>query len=121
MKVLIQPSRLAVILLLVAFPLSAVRQCCIPSVIKTQTPSHCSHLDESDAPEPAACKAPDVAVVERVPNSVELDNLRVEIPRLSIALSGDVLMARNGWTFQHENDSGPPADLAFLRHSPLLI
>ena len=121
MKVLMQPSRLAIILLLGILPLSAAGQCCIPAVIETQ-PSHCTHPDQSNEPAPAACNAPDAAILERVPNVGQLDNLRVEILRWSIALGAHILHAPNEWMlFEDGNESGPPADLAFLHHSPLRI
>lgn len=114
-----EPSRLAVILLLGVLPLSAARQCCIPSVIEAQA-SHCSHEDQNNAPAPAACKGLDEAVFERLPNGVQADLLRGEISSLP-ALSDDAPVKRNEWISPPGNDSGPPADLAFLHHSPLLI
>jgi hypothetical protein len=85
--------------------------------------SHCSHPDESNAPAPAACKAPDEAVFERLtkPGIIELDILRVEVAGSAVAHNGDVLLARNEWMMQPDNDSELPAELAFLHHSPLRI
>ena len=120
MKALMKPSRLAAILLLGVLPLSAVRQCCIPSVVKAEA-SHCSHPDESNAPQSTACKTLDEAVFERLPSSIELHILRVDVAGLAASLNDDVLLARNGWMMQPDIDSGLPAELAFLHHSPLRI
>lgn len=120
MKVLMQPSRLAVILLLALLPLSVARQCCMPSLIEPPPSPHCSHSDRDDAP--AACKAPNDAVFERAQAGPGLEShLRAEKSESAAMLASEVPLPQNGWLFQRESDSGPPAGLAFLRNAPLLI
>ena len=113
------PSRLAVILLLGVLPLSAAGQCCIPSLLKLPPASHCSHSDHE--PKPPTCNASDEAVFERVPLGLALENhLWTGVADLP-AKAGDSLPTNSASTLELEYDAWPPADLAFLRHSPLLI